>query len=51
MLYILHLVKTMNEEVKEFIRLMNLYHSSIYKWVYAKEVNYDIDPKWDEDLK
>jgi len=38
----------MNEEFVKFIKLMNQHESSIYKWVYAKEIDYSLDPRDDE---
>lgn len=37
------------EEAKKFLIIMNSYDASIYKWVYARKINYNIDPKYNEE--
>jgi hypothetical protein len=39
------------EEYKEFLKLMNINSWSIYKWVYAKEIDYSYDPKYYMEIK
>ena len=38
----------MIEDYMEFMRHMNDHCASIYKWVYAAEINYSYDPRDDE---
>ena len=37
------------EETKRFLKSINQYNKSIYKWCYAKEINYVRDPRYDDD--
>ena len=39
----------MNEEIKKFLKMLNEYDASIYKYVYAKEIDYSYDPRYEDD--
>ncbi len=38
----------MNEEFKKFLKMLNEYDSSIYKYVYAKKIDYTYDPRYED---
>lgn len=41
-------VGVVHEEIEEFIGFLNQYDSSIYKWCYAKEIDYTYDPRYED---
>jgi len=36
------------DKAKKFITTLNQYNISIYKWVYAKQIDYTYDPRHDD---